>query len=389
MIRSGFVVETDETNPYKNIALEALLLEQVPAETCVLYLWQNRHTVVIGRNQNAWKECRVEQLEAGSGFLARRLSGGGAVFHDMGNLNFTFLLPKADYSLERQTDVILRAVRKAGIFAQKTGRNDIETDGRKFSGNAFYQSGNNAYHHGTLLVSASMDDAAKYLSVSGDKIKAKGIPSVKSRMINLVEAAPSLTIGKLKLLLREAFDEVYGVKSAALHWDREAVLSRSDSAAVKSAAAPVSAPAVADASVRTAAGAPTSERASADAATSERALADAASLFQPGSSQRLAELEGHFSSPEWKYGKNPRFQFENQARFSWGGVEIRFDAERNIITNAEVFSDAMDEAFILGVAARVKGAAFTRQAVSAALEPLADTPERQGYCQDVTALMFA
>ncbi len=128
MIESAFTLITDETVPYKNIALETLLLEKLPAHTAALYLWQNRRTVVIGRNQNAWQECRVADLEADGGFLARRLSGGGAVFHDLGNLNFTFILPIEDFDKDRQTSVILEAVRKAGVVARKSGRNDIEID---------------------------------------------------------------------------------------------------------------------------------------------------------------------------------------------------------------------------------------------------------------------
>ncbi|MDR2776191.1 MAG: lipoate--protein ligase, partial [Tannerella sp.] len=201
---------SEQTNPYKNIALEEYLLWNVEKDECILYLWQNRHTVVIGINQNPWKEAHVKELEQDGGFLARRMSGGGAVFHDLGNLNFTFLVREGKYDVVRQLDVIIHAVAKFGIYAVRSGRNDILTDGKKFSGNAFFNSRGYCYHHGTLLLNVDMSDLSRYLNVSHTKLQSKGVDSVRSRVINLKDLAPDIAVESLQTALIEAFGEVYG-----------------------------------------------------------------------------------------------------------------------------------------------------------------------------------
>lgn len=269
------------TNPYKNIALEAYLLTHTEPEECILYLWQNKKTVVIGYNQNAWKECRVEELEADGGFLARRLSGGGAVFHDMGNLNFTFLARKGTYSVRRQTEVILRAVQSFGIRAERTGRNDLAVDGGKFSGNAFYRTGDFCYHHGTILIRADKQEMSKYLNVSPEKLRSKGVDSVKSRVVNLTQYAPDLTVERMQTALLHSFAEVY-----------------------EGTPAPV--------------------------APGELSL------------QELKDGEERFSSWEWLYGRKIPFNFEVTRRFDWGEVLIRLEVSEGVIRNAAIWTDALE-----------------------------------------------
>ena len=121
MIDKLYIYNSTCVDPYFNIATEKLLLENVEENACILYLWQNQNTVVIGRNQNAWLECRTSLLEEEGGHLARRLSGGGAVFHDLGNLNFTFLSATEDHNLDQNIAVIAHACAMAGLSVEKSG----------------------------------------------------------------------------------------------------------------------------------------------------------------------------------------------------------------------------------------------------------------------------
>lgn len=210
MIKKLQFYVSNTVNPYVNLATEKILFDTVDNETVILYLWQNQNTVVIGKNQNAFSECRTELLEKEGGKLARRLSGGGAVFHDIGNLNFTFISSTDNLDVAKNMQVIRQACLLAGITTELSGRNDVLANGRKFSGNAFYNSKGHAYHHGTLLINADMERLGRYLTPPKAKLESKGVKSVRSRVINLSALSPSLTCDAMKEHLLAASEAVFG-----------------------------------------------------------------------------------------------------------------------------------------------------------------------------------
>jgi len=294
------IIHTSSPDPWWNLAVEEYLLERVEPGQCILYLWQNENTVVIGRNQNPWRECRAQLLESEGGRLARRLSGGGAVFHDTGNINFTFVVSREMYNLDKQLGVILEAVKSLGIPAEKNGRNDLTADGRKFSGNAFCFRKNSSYHHGTVLVSADFDKLSKYLQVSAEKMNSKGVQSVQSRVVNLSELRPGLTVQDVSDSLIAAFRAVYESNAQV-----------------------------------------------------ERCIRDGSE-----SQEVLEELYSKYSSWKWRYGEAPSFDTEISRRFPWGEVQIGFTLEKGIVSKAVIYSDALDEAYISRLSGIFDGCPF-------------------------------
>lgn len=303
------MIESDSTNPYKNLALENWLLDHVAEDEVILYLWQNQHTVVVGKNQNAWKECNISTLEADGGHLARRLSGGGAVYHDLGNLNFTFLAHKVRYDVAKQLEVILRGLQRLGIEAEKSGRNDILVDGRKVSGNAFYEHAGRCYHHGTLLMQVDGEKMAKYLNVSKEKLQSKGVSSVKSRVLNLVEVCPTLDAENLKAAMCEAFADVY-----AGNPDKMAL-----------------------------------------------SAVDA---------EEWADLQARYEDWDWNFGR--KFVFDNSfgQRFPWGRVDIELQIENGHVHDAQVYSDALLPDFIDALNAALPGTRYESRALAEAVKVL-------------------
>jgi len=305
--RIYYYTEEDSTDPFYNLAIEQHLLDLVPPNSCILYLWQNKNTVVIGKNQNCWKECKMQELADDGGSMVRRLSGGGAVYHDLGNLNFTFVTRKEDYDVSRQLEVILTALNTLGIHAEKSGRNDLHVDGRKFSGNAFYDNGSRCFHHGTLMVDVEKEKLGKYLQVSPGKLSGKGVDSVQARVVNLKELQPDLTVAKLKYALIQAMETVYGCEIEEID---------------------------------------------------EFALDE-------------IEIAAHslkFGSDQFRLGRSIPFTWEITKRFSWGEIQLQCEVNGGQIKNALIYSDALDTALMDAMASKLQGCAFGSKPMAERLE---------------------
>ena len=192
-------------NGWQNLAMDEWFLDTLSPEDMILYFYVNENAVIIGKNQNPWKECDLAAMERDKVQLVRRITGGGAVYHDAGNLNFSFITGKDQYDVEKQLGVILQAVRSFSIPCDFSGRNDLLSDGRKFSGNAFCARGDLRQHHGTLLLSSDLGKLSGYLQPDPRKLKAKGVSSVRSRVCNLGIAPEDMLRA-----IRRAYEAVYG-----------------------------------------------------------------------------------------------------------------------------------------------------------------------------------
>lgn len=198
-------------NPYENLGVEEFFLHNIQDDELIFYLWQNDKTVVIGHNQDLQAEVNLEELHRIGGQAVRRLSGGGAVYHDTGNLNFTFVTKDKNYDKYRQTKVIMEAVKALGFDVIKSQRNDLLIDGRKFSGHSYYHYKDSWFHNGTILVSTDFDIMTKVLTPSKEKLEHNGVKSVRARVVNLSKLLPSLTLNQVKQALITSLEKEYSM----------------------------------------------------------------------------------------------------------------------------------------------------------------------------------
>ena len=206
----SYIFETKTINPFWNLAFEESLLTYAHERPCfILYFWQNSPTVIIGRHQNAYDECDVPFCKQHDIKIARRITGGGAVYHDTGNLNYTIISPREHYDKYRSSRMIVAALNDIGIEANLNGRNDICIHDMKISGNAYYSDDCVGLHHGTLLFHADMDMLCRVLNVRMEKLSKHGIPSIRSRVANIKDIYTNLTMKDIKKSICKEFCKEY------------------------------------------------------------------------------------------------------------------------------------------------------------------------------------
>ena len=264
-----------------NLALEDYLLSTCSKDTVILYLWQNDKTIVIGRHQSPYKECDIGKIKSSNVNLVRRKSGGGAVYQDLGNLNFTFISSTQNHDIKRQYNVILNAIEIYGLKGELSGRNDLVINGAKFSGNAFMGHDDFQCHHGTLLIDTDLDALSRYLTPSPLKIKSKSIESVKSRVVNLRSLNENINPKDLSLKIIDSFKKEYNLDCDLINIDRDNL------------------------------------------------------------NPMVFEKSLEYKDWMWSYGASPSFDIHLEEKFSWGVFEIGLSTKDGIITDCSINTDCI------------------------------------------------
>ena len=281
-----FVDNQNEHDPALNLALEEFVLRNAKTDEDIFLFYINAPSIIIGRHQNTLEEINRDYVEQHGIHVVRRLSGGGAVYHDLGNLNFSFITgsqPENFRNFKKFTEPVIQALAQLGVPAELGGRNDILVDGRKVSGNAQYIANRRMVSHGTLLFSADLSHVSEALHVQAGKITSKGIKSVRSRVANISEfIRQPMGIEAFRAhLLAHLYAGV-----AAPEYD----LSVEDKAEV-------------------------------------RKLADE-----------------RYRNWEWNYGRSPDFNVEKRERFSGGEIDARLDVQQGVIRAVKFYGDFFAEA---------------------------------------------
>jgi lipoate-protein ligase A len=297
------------TDPFFNLALEEYLLNRQDIREDIFLLWQNHPVVVVGRNQNTVEEINQEFIHSRGIEVVRRISGGGAVYHDLGNLNFTFIAddqPGIKLEFTRFTAPVIKALEIIGIKAEDQGRNDITIQGKKFSGNAQCRLYGRVMHHGTILFDSNLEDMQKALTVDPAKISSKGVKSVRSRVTNIKEHAPSLTIEEFRDILKNTIDK--GRSSRELYPEE---------------------------------------------------LSAVESL-----------RDNKFRTFEWVYGSSPPFNVRKSGRFNWGGIEFRLEVKKGHITECKIYGDFFATRDVGSIEQQLLGLRYQNEDMRHALENL-------------------
>lgn len=316
-----FIDNKGITDPRINLAIEEYALKTMDIEKdSFLLFYINEPSIIIGKNQNTVEEINTEYVDANNIHVVRRLSGGGAVYHDLGNLNFSFIAKDDGDSFrnfKKFTEPVIEALAKMGVEAKLEGRNDILVDGRKVSGNAQFATNGRIFSHGTLMFDTEIEGVVAALKVRKDKIESKGIKSIRSRVANISEYMEEpMTIEQFRIeLLKSIFggeENIQYVELTEQDWENIQALS--------------------------------------------------------------AERYGNW---DWNYGRSPKFNMQHSHRFPVGSIDVRLQVNKGKIEDVHIFGDFFGVGEVEEVTERLKGIQYDRSAITDALEGI-DIPKILG-----------
>ncbi|SER85846.1 lipoate-protein ligase [Gracilibacillus ureilyticus] len=310
-----FIDNKGITDPHINLAIEEYVLKQFGETDSYLLFYINEPSIIIGKNQNTIEEINTDYVESNGIHVVRRLSGGGAVYHDQGNLNFSFIT-KDDgdsfHNFAKFTEPVVEALRTLGVPAELKGRNDLVADGRKISGNAQFTTRGRMFSHGTLMYDSEIEHVVKSLNVKTEKIQSKGIKSIRSRVTNIAEFMENkLSMEDFKAhILRHIFDveKVEDVPQYVLteeDWDNIRQLS-----------------------------------------------------------------EERYQRWDWNYGKSPKFNIQHSHKFEGGLVDVRLDVNKGMIDQCKIYGDFFGIGDVAELEEKLTGIRYERQAIDQALQDI-------------------
>lgn len=306
-----FIDNKGITDPRINLAIEEYALKNLDINETYLLFYINEPSIIIGKNQNTIEEINTEYVEKNGIHVVRRLSGGGAVYHDLGNLNFSFIT-KDDgdsfHNFRKFTEPVVNALKKLGVDAELSGRNDILAEGRKISGNAQFSTRGRMFSHGTLLFDSEIESVVSALNVKKDKIESKGIKSIRSRVANISEfLSEKVTIEEFRsLLLKNIFEGMEEIP--------EYVLTEKDW-------------------------------------------------------ENIHELsKERYQNWDWNYGKSPKFNIQHSHRFPVGQIDVRFEVNKGIIENCKIYGDFFGVGDVKEIEDKLTGGKYEKTHMASALE---------------------
>lgn len=303
-----FVDNRDITDARVNLALEEYVFRNKPVEQDVLLFYINAPSIIIGRNQNTIEEIAPDAVEERGVRVVRRISGGGAVYHDLGNLNFSVMTPEISDRFNRYdffTKPVMDVLRELGVPAELSGRNDITADGRKISGNAQFASHNRMFSHGTLLHDSNLDDVSAMLRPRPGKVESKGVKSVRSRVANISEfLSTPMDVTELR---ERVVEQIFGTR------DRSRI--------------------------------PSIELNDED---------------WQGVYELMARKYGTW---DWNYGENPASNVQRSERYPAGEIDVRVDVQKGLIAGLRIFGDFMGMKDVRELEQKLIGLPFERDAI--------------------------